>query len=184
MDWQEPHERNDTATAADLGLTPISDPGAAPEWLLAEPEPMPRYLCCEYAMDWHISAGPDAAHIEDRARGLAQVYVLQAEMDRRNAHDLAKSAVAQAAETEVRIKDREREIEIVRNQYHVERDAKQELREGTSILRSMFNTYGYGSGSLTERLEAMYKDLVALRQQVSAQSGAMSHRPQPPDLVA
>lgn len=156
MDWQEPHERNDTATAADLGLTPLADPATAPEWLLAEPEPMPRYLCCEYAMDWHISAGPDAAHIEERARRLAQVYVLQAEVDRRNAHDLAKSAVAQAAETEVRIKDREREIEIVRNQYNVELTSKQELREGNTLVHNKLRDYGFDRGNTLERLEAMH----------------------------
>jgi hypothetical protein len=182
MDYQTMAERMDTTTASDLGLTPLAPDYTAPDWLLMDVvTDAPVYdavTCCDsYAVEWQLRAGPDAEYVLAMER--AQVLLLQTEIDRRKAHDLAKSAVAQAAETEVRIKDREREIEIVRNQYHIEREAKEELREGTAMLRAMFNGYGYGTGSLTERLEAMYKDLVALRK-ASAQSGA-HFRPEPPD---
>jgi hypothetical protein len=208
MDWQEPHERNDTATAAELGLAPIADPDAAPEWLLAEPEPMPRYLCCEYAMDWHISAGPDAAHVEERARELAQVVVLRMEIDNR---ELADRNEAQAQELarlrELRVDAADRLVDALNEAqaetddwtekyYHLEKNhkrlqqvladrtiEKRDLSDGIELMRSMFRDYGFVSGSLPERLEAMHRELVALRQQVSAQSGA-HFRPVPPDAAA
>jgi hypothetical protein len=58
-----------------------------------------------------------------------------------------------------------------------------DLREGLEMVRTTLRDYGYTSGSLLERLEAMHRELVALRQQV-AQSGAMSFRPVPPDAAA
>jgi len=208
MDWQEPHERNDTATAADLGLTPLADPATAPEWLLAEPEPMPRYLCCEYAMDWHISAGPDAAHIEERARELAQVVVLRMEIDNRElaersenqAQELARlrELRADAADHLVaQVNEAQKETDYWTEKYYdLDRNHQRaladitmkdeliaDLREGVEVVRATLRDYGYTSGTLLERLETMHREFTVLRQHVDAQSGA-HFRPVPPDAAA
>lgn len=208
MDWQEPHERMDTATAADLGLTPIADPATAPEWLLAEPEPMPRYLCCEYAMDWHISAGPDAAHVEERARELAQVVVLRMEIDNRElaernenqAQELARlrELRADAADHLVaQVNEAQKETDYWTEKYYdLDRNHQRaladitmkdeliaDLREGVEVVRATLRDYGYTSGTLLERLETMHREYTVLRQHVDAQSGA-HFRPVPPDAAA
>lgn len=85
-------------TATDLGLPTLAPAYTAPDWFLDDaPVVMdgPRYLCCEYAFEWHMAAGPDEAALLEQARELATQTVLREELDRR---ELAARNEAQAAE--------------------------------------------------------------------------------------
>ncbi len=207
MDWQEPHERNDRDTAADLGLTPMPDPDAAPEWFMA-PEPEPRYLCDADAWEWQYHAGLSADAMEERARELATHIVLRMEIEN---HELRERNAAQAQELarlrELRAEAADHLVAQVNEAqaetdawtekyYHLDRSykrvqqeladltvEKRDLIDGTELMRSMFRDYGFVSGSLPERLEAMHREFTVLRQHVDAQSGA-HFRPVPPDAAA
>jgi DNA repair ATPase RecN len=184
-------------TAEDLGLTPVAD--------VADD---PRYLCCEYAFEWHMAAGPDEAALLEQARELATQTVLREELDRR---ELAARNEAQAAELarlrELRADAADRLVAQLNEAqkdadhwtekfYSLERDYKRamsdidmkdglitDLREGLELVRNTLRDCGYTSGALHKRIQEMHAELVQLRK-ASAQSGATSHRSQPPDLVA
>jgi hypothetical protein len=179
LDYEQNGYGQPDPTAEDLGLTPVPDADAAPEWLLADRPALsaPPICCDEYAVEWTLRAGADWAyvrHAED-----AQVVLLQAEVDRRQAHDLAKSAVSQAAETEVRIKDREREIEQLLNSRDKYAATIKDLREGHEVVRRTLDGFGFTRGSLPDRIKAMHEELVQLRQQVAEQPAATT----PPEPV-
>lgn len=153
-----------------------------------QPEPMPRYLCCEYAMDWHISAGPDAATIEEQARELATHIVLRMEIEN---HELRERNAAQAQELarlrELRadaadhlvaqVNEAQKETDYWTEKYYdLDRNHQRaladitmkdeliaDLREGVEVVRATLRDYGYTSGTLLERLEAMHREFTVLR---------------------
>lgn len=191
-------------TLADLGLTPGMDPHRAPDWfMLVEPEP--RYLCDEFSYEWQLSAGPSAAALDERARELATHIVLRTEIENRDlherneaqAHELARlrELRADAADRLVeQLNQAQRDADFWTEKYYdLDRDHKRaladlimkdeviaDLREGLEAVRAKLRDYGYISGSLLERLEAMHRELLLLQQRVDAQSGAQPFRPLPP----
>jgi hypothetical protein len=207
LDYEQNGYGQPDPDAADLGLTPISDPDAAPEWFMA-PEPEPRYLCDADAWEWQYHAGPSADAMEEQARELATHIVLRMEIEN---HELRERNAAQAQELarlrELRadaadhlvaqVNEAQKETDYWTEKYYdLDRNHQRaladitmkdeliaDLREGVEVVRATLRDYGYTSGTLLERLETMHREFTVLRQHVDAQSGA-HFRPSPPDAAA
>lgn len=128
---------------------------------------MSDYLCDEYAVEWQLS---DARDLSEQVADWQARAALEREAVRQR--DVARAAAQEARSVEMRLRhDLEMQGELITD-----------LREGMEVVRTTLRDYGYTSGTLLERLETMRRDLVALRQQVHAQSGALAPS-EPPTRV-